>query len=91
VEITLLLTSEVVTNAVSHGQGDVRMSLECDDRRLQVEVEDEGPGQPSPPGLNVMADSGRGLMLLEALATDWGTVPADDGVGKRVWFSLRTS
>jgi anti-sigma regulatory factor (Ser/Thr protein kinase) len=88
IEITLLLTSEVVTNAVSHGRGDVRMSLDYDDRRLRVEVEDDGPGRPSLAQVNLMADSGRGLMLLEALANDWGTIPVEGGGGKRVWFSM---
>jgi anti-sigma regulatory factor (Ser/Thr protein kinase) len=91
-EITLLLTSEVVTNAITHGHGPVRMSLDCDERRLRVEVEDHGPGRPQPARSNVMADSGRGLILLESLATEWGSSPASDsGAGKRVWFAMRTS
>jgi anti-sigma regulatory factor (Ser/Thr protein kinase) len=89
-EVTLLLTSDVVTNAVSHGRGDVRMSLDCHDQRLRVEVEDDGPGRPILAQVNLMADSGRGLLLLDALANDWGTLPAGAGGGKRVWFSMRT-
>ena len=38
----------------------------------------------SPPTID--SDAGRGLLLVDALAADWGTCPAGDG--KSVWFSL---
>jgi len=89
VEISLLLTSEVVSDALSHGPGEVRVSLDCDDRRLRIEVQDESPRapgrSPTAPG------AGRGLILLESLASDWGTMPAHHGGDNGVWFSMRTS
>jgi anti-sigma regulatory factor (Ser/Thr protein kinase) len=96
VEITLLLTSEVVTNAVVHGKGQIRMSLARDDRTLRIEVEDESPSHPVAAQRGGLADGGRGLILLESLASEWGTVSAGPegaaaGAGKRVWFQMRVS
>src|SRR5262245_14518823 len=64
-----VLVSEVVTNAVVHGQPDddepVRLLAEADDGRLRVEVQDNGPGIEEPSGElpSPTATSGRGLAL----------------------------
>ena len=93
VDLTLLLTSEVVTNAIAHGRGHVRMSVSRGESDLRVDVEDKGAGRPcrsvTDPG--PLAESGRGLVLLEALASEWGTTPSrPPSLGKRVWFRMRT-
>jgi hypothetical protein len=38
-----------------------------------------------------LAASGRGLVLVEELASAWGWVPAEEGTGKVVWFELDAS
>jgi anti-sigma regulatory factor (Ser/Thr protein kinase) len=87
-QVAQLLTTEVVTNAVVHGTGAVLFRALCRGNLLRVEVGDAGPGLPrrvQPDG--VRRTGGRGLLILAALAADWG-VERWDG-GKTVWFELR--
>jgi len=81
-----LLVSEVATNALVHGSGDVRVRAAVVDGRLRVEVVDDDPGLPRPRAAQAMDEGGRGLALLEALASTWGTDARPDG--KSVWFEL---
>ncbi|MFI7640397.1 ATP-binding protein [Nonomuraea sp. NPDC049400] len=81
-----LLISELVTNAVRHARGIVRLSLSAADGLLRCEVEDSSPLLPR---LRAAADddeSSRGLALVEVLSSGWGSVPT--GRGKVVWFEL---
>lgn len=92
----VLLTSELVTNAVVHprGVGDspigLRVILYSD--RVRVEVEDCGEGfehvRPVPPD----REGGHGLFLVERFADRWGAgrVQTDAGPRFRVWFELRS-
>ena len=84
-----LLTSELVTNAVRHGPsaGVITVSTARDGNAMNVTVSDESCNaptlcEPAPADLG-----GRGLLLVEALATEWG-VEVHDGRGKSVWFRL---
>lgn len=81
VATAVLLTSELVTNAIVHAQSDVGVTLRGEPY-LRVEVSDEGvaPVRPDPRG------GGRGLWLVEALAAVWGVRPEERG--KTVWFEL---
>jgi anti-sigma regulatory factor (Ser/Thr protein kinase) len=83
----LLLVSELVTNAVRHGEPPVWLRIDGT-RRLHVGVSDEGADLPmmERPG-DVGAESGRGLLLVDALASDWGC-DQEPGHGKTVWFEL---
>lgn len=86
VEVAVLLTSEVVTNAVVHADSAVEVTLRRSAGALQVAVRDQCPRLPvlSPPvGLQ---ESGRGLVLVNEMADVWGTEPT--GAGKIVWFQL---
>jgi len=87
-EVAAVLTSELVTNAVALGAGEVTVTVRCaDGGRLRVEVRDHGYGMPEvahpepwDPG------GGRGLMIVEELSAAWGVqqfLP-----GKIVWFEL---
>ena len=85
VDVALLLTSEIETNAVQCSEGDVLMSLEANGDLL-VEVHDDAPALPAPEPAHPLAERGRGLMIVEAFADAWGT--RSHAVGKSVWFSL---
>lgn len=87
-DTAVLLTSELVVNAARHGQGEVTLEVTLADNRLQVSVTDAGPGEPIPQhGDEQFHELGRGLALVEELATRWGVEPASP-VGKTVWFEL---
>ena len=86
VATAVLLTSEIVTNAVRHSGGAVSVRARCDDHGLRVEVGDSGAGMPRVVEVVEDAISGRGMHLVEALATQWSTTPVDGG--KIVWFEL---
>lgn len=85
-ETTVLLTSEVVTNAVVHGHGRARLAFSSSRTHVTVEVGDETRrmperGTPSPEALG-----GRGLAIVDELASRWGA--REDGAGKVVWFEV---
>jgi len=86
-ELSQLLT-EVVTNAVLHAGTSLRVVLEQDtpSGRLRCEVSDGSPVRPRLRHHSAEATTGRGLQLLESVATSWGVQPA--GRGKTVWFEL---
>jgi PAS domain S-box-containing protein len=81
-----LLTSEILTNAVVHGLGPVRLRLRRTDTEVTVIVSDRGRYQPQPRLADLTDESGRGLSLLEMLATSWGARATEEG--KDVWFTL---
>lgn len=81
-----LALSELVTNAVLHGREAIRVSVVLTDATLRVEVVDASPVSPSFSMLDPTAVTGRGLMLISAVADRWGVDPGPDG--KAVWFEL---
>ncbi|GAA1235291.1 ATP-binding protein [Prauserella halophila] len=87
----LLLVTELVTNAVVHGRPPCTLRVRTGAERLRIEVSDADPRRPVllHPGPDV--DHGRGLLLVAALADDWGVDQADHSVdprGKVVWAEL---
>ncbi|WP_030212581.1 ATP-binding protein [Streptomyces bikiniensis] len=86
-EDALLLVSEVVTNAFTHGGVPYELRLDRTGGRLWVQVSDTNPVHPRPRGPHRPSRaSGHGLYLLERLSTAWGCVPRDGG--KAVWFEV---
>ncbi len=82
-----LLTSELVTNACRYSLGPVLLWMAEDGAGVVVSVGDDNPGQCRPrPRPSRAAHSGRGLFLVDHLATDWGRSDIDSG--KIIWFSL---
>jgi anti-sigma regulatory factor (Ser/Thr protein kinase) len=81
-----LLISELVTNAVRHARGLVRISLSAADGLLRCEVEDSSPVPPSPRAACRDDEGSRGLLLVEVLSSGWGSIPT--GRGKLVWFEV---
>ena len=89
IEVAILLMTELVTNAIRHGRGVVRLAIKQFPSRLCVEVSDAGPELPTSRNPDTDHAGGRGLMLVERLATQWGVVKSGHGPGKTVWFTLR--
>ena len=87
IEEAVLLTAEVVTNAILHASTAVELVITLDDHRLRVEVYDDSPLLPVLRPLAVGATGGRGMLLVDALSDTWGVTPSHDG--KTVWFELR--
>ncbi|MFE9629027.1 SpoIIE family protein phosphatase [Streptomyces sp. NPDC006527] len=89
-----ILISEVVTNALIHAHTEVEIRLSDFPDRVRVEVRDNDPHPPipvvvlDPNGVgDDEAESGRGLLIVDAIASAWGSTPA--GRGKTTWFELR--
>ena len=87
VEDVELVVSELVTNAMRHGRGQITMHLEVAPDRVVVGVQDQGAGHPSPRQPEATDVNGRGLALIAILATEWGVRP-EPGGGKVVWCVL---
>lgn len=87
-ETALLLASELVTNAVVHAGGTPVLDVDVRPSRLRVTVTDDADGRPRVTNGSLLDEGGRGLMLVETLATAWGTDPQDPR-GKSVWFELQ--
>lgn len=85
-----LLVSEIVTNAVRHGTGEITLHLRLDPPGVGVSVSDSSDRLP------IVADgplpdtqgSGRGLLIVDAVATRWGVERHAAVPGKTVWFDL---
>lgn len=86
----LLLVSELVTNAVRHGQPDIFLTIRPHPPGIGVAVRDHGPELPTPSVEmpEPTAPRGRGLRIVDALSSDWGIELVDPPPGKIVWFEL---
>jgi anti-sigma regulatory factor (Ser/Thr protein kinase) len=85
----LLATSEIVTNAIRYAPGPCRLSLQRADgaSRLRVGVVDSSPEMP--PTFEALMDpdsNGRGLLIVDTVASAWGSRPVEQG--KEVWFEM---
>jgi len=87
IETALLLVSELVTNAVTHGDGKPLLDINVRADQVKVAVSDAAPGAPQVQHGSVLAENGRGMLLVETLADRWG-VEARSPEGKTVWFEL---
>jgi signal transduction histidine kinase len=86
VDDLLLVISELVENARAHAGGPIRVALRRTGPVVRVEVGDSSRRPPTPAVAHADAAGGRGLVVVEALATSWGTQPAVHG--KVVWAEL---
>ena len=89
VEVATLLVSELVTNAIVHGRPPCTLTVTFLDDEVEVSVEDAEPRIPGRRAAGALAETGRGLVLVEALADRWGIRPR--GRGKAAWFTLRST
>ncbi|MGW7450436.1 ATP-binding SpoIIE family protein phosphatase [Streptomyces sp. NPDC054787] len=90
VDSAVLMVSEMVTNVLTHTDGDALLVAEAlgelGERRLRVEVADSSDELPHKRQPGEMSSSGRGVLLMEMLADSWGVDPR--GAGKSIWFEL---
>ena len=81
-----LLTSELVTNSLLHARTDTHVVVSAYDGRLRIEVHDGSLVGPSRNRYSADAATGRGMLLIEALAAEWGCELYR--AGKSVWYEL---
>jgi anti-sigma regulatory factor (Ser/Thr protein kinase) len=86
-EDAALLTSEVVSNAMIHVGGSVVLHVRRDGRRAVVEVHDDSSEPPELRDPEPDRPGGRGMHIIEALASNWGVTELHDD-GKIVWFEV---
>jgi len=86
-DVAVLLTSELVTNAIRHEvTGIVMLAITCSCGQLRVDVHDTSRALPMLVDAPADAETGRGLMLVTTLSAEWGfyRTPA----GKAVYFTV---
>ncbi|MGQ4490864.1 ATP-binding protein [Streptomyces sp. SAS_281] len=83
VDDVVLVVSELVTNAICHGDGAVRLSVSAADGELRVSVIDQSPDRATVRHADADDVSGRGLFLVAAFAHRWGSG------GEETWCTFR--
>jgi len=91
VDDAVLLTSELVTNAVVHAQTWVQVTCRVAGEAVEIAVVDHRPVQlipdaPQETALSAESTNGRGLQLPSELASSWGVTYAR--TSKSVWFRM---
>ncbi|WP_433724652.1 ATP-binding protein [Actinoplanes sp. CA-051413] len=86
VEISVLITSELVANAVNHAPPPGYLQVQADDERIRIEVSDAGGAEPRIVRPGDAVAGGRGLLLVDRLAARWGWKVRPRG--KVVWCEV---
>lgn len=81
-----VIVSELLTNAINARCDSTELMLTARDDMVRIEVHDDAAGEPRPRRPDSDDEHGRGLMIVSALAHDWGFERS--GRGKRVWAEL---
>jgi anti-sigma regulatory factor (Ser/Thr protein kinase) len=87
VDTVELLTSEVVTNAIVHGKSGPQLAVTVDGNVVRVAVQDRSPAVPVRRLAHLDDVSGRGVVIVEEMASAWGVERQRNGA-KRVWFEV---
>ncbi|MPY30169.1 SpoIIE family protein phosphatase [Streptomyces adustus] len=89
-----VIASEAVTNALTHADSAVDIRMREYEDHIRLEVRDSDAHPPLPSAMSVtdeaeqsQAEHGRGLQIVDSLATTWGSSP--HGRGKTVWMELQ--
>jgi|HubBroStandDraft_6_1064221.scaffolds.fasta_scaffold900213_1 anti-sigma regulatory factor (Ser/Thr protein kinase) len=87
VEVAELLVSELLTNAIVHGGDRASLVVDVTAEHIHVEVLDSSAAVGVEPlRVGPSSEHGRGLTIVDALASSWGVSPRY--LGKAVWFDL---
>lgn len=86
----LLCTDELVTNAIVHVSSEFEVVVRCDAETVRVEVHDTSDRPPLRRLPEPEDETGRGLLLVEALSSRWGVESRGRGAGKAVWFEVES-
>jgi anti-sigma regulatory factor (Ser/Thr protein kinase) len=87
VETVELLTSEVITNALVHARSAPKLAVRVRNEAVRVEVADVSPVVPIRRDIDENALSGRGIAIVDSLASGWGVTGLSPH-GKTVWFEV---
>ena len=82
-ETVLLVTTELITNAVLHAEGPIDLTVDVGPEQLVVQVFDCEPLPPLQQDHDLGRTDGRGIALVSMVSSDWGTRYHDGG--KTVW------
>ncbi len=85
-DMAVLLAGEVLTNSVVHGGGWFLLQVDTAPDWVHVEVADSTPGEPTVLRPSRDRDHGRGMAIVDAMASAWGV--EQRGSHKVVWFDL---
>ncbi len=86
IDTVVLMVSELVTNALLHSGASAQLRLLLTDSGLRAEVRDTSPATPFVKQYSETATTGRGMVIVDALAKSWGA--NTDASGKVVWFTV---
>ena len=87
VENAILMTSELASNSIRHAKSRFTVKVDVTGAAVRIEVSDDGGGRPSKRTPTANEVTGRGLLIIDNLADDWGTTTR---AGRTtVWFLLR--
>jgi len=92
IDYTVLIASELVTNALRHGAGTITIQLSRAGHDLRIEVHDHGPGHPVRRHAGTGDEGGRGLEVIDGLISMYdgqrGCTDDDTGPGKTVYVMM---
>jgi anti-sigma regulatory factor (Ser/Thr protein kinase) len=86
VEAATVLASELVSNALRYAAPPLCLQVAVDEHRIRLEVHDSSADPPEMRRPSYNATSGRGLWLVDNIASRWGHRPLSPG--KVVWAEL---
>lgn len=86
-EVAALLVGELVTNALLHARTPIVVDCRMREDAVRIGVADGMAAGGARRAFAANATTGRGLVIVDSLADDWGVSKTDDG--KCTWFELR--
>jgi hypothetical protein len=85
-KVTELLSDELVSNVVRHVGSPMTVRALLQPFSIRIEVDDSSAEMPVLQHPDILEDHGRGVLLIDSLATQWGSEPRANG--KTVWFEI---